>query len=45
MEKLFEKLFENDSIKNIPLEDVISVVTVVFNIINSGECFYEKESI
>ena len=36
-------LFESDEITNIPLEYVIKVVSVVFKIINSGECFFENE--
>lgn len=43
MRKLCEKLFNNDKIKDIPLEHVIRVVSVVFEIINSGECFFENE--
>lgn len=43
MKKLCKKLFESDEIANIPLEYVIKVVSVVFEIINSGECFYFNE--
>ena len=43
MKKLCKKLFESDEIKDIPLEYVIKVVSVVFEIINSGECFYTDE--
>ena len=42
MKKLFEKLLENENIKNIPLKDVIKVVIAVFETINSGECFFEN---
>lgn len=41
MKKLCKLLFENEDIKNIPLEYVFRVASVVFEIINSGECFYE----
>lgn len=43
MKKLCKLLFENENIKNIPLEYVIKVVAAIFEIINSGECFYENE--
>ena len=44
MKKLCKLLFENEGIKNIPLEHVIKVAAVIIEIINSGECFYEKEN-
>lgn len=43
MRKLCKKLFESEKIENIPLEYVIRVVSLVFEIINSGECFFENE--
>lgn len=43
MKKLCKILFESDEITDIPLEYVIKVVSVVFKIINSGECFFENE--
>lgn len=43
MRKLCKELFENDEIRDIPIEYVIKVVAVVFEIINSGECYYEVE--
>lgn len=42
MKKLCKKLFENEDIKNIPLEYVIKVVAVIFDLINSGECFFDN---
>ena len=41
-EKLWNKILENDDIKKIPLKDVIKVVIAVFDIINSGDCFYDN---
>lgn len=43
MRKLCKILFESDEITDIPLEHVIKVVSLVFEIINSGECFFENE--
>ena len=43
MSKLCKKLLESEEIKDIPLEYIIKVVAVVFEIINSGECFYTDE--
>ena len=43
MKKLCKKLLENEDIKDIPLEYVIKIVAVLFDIINSGECFYKDE--
>ena len=43
MRKLCKKLFENEDIKKIPLKYVVTVVHVVFELINSGECFYNNE--
>ena len=45
MRKLCKKLFEHEDIKNIPLEHVIKVVAVIFEIINSGECYYERSDL
>lgn len=42
MKKLFKKLLETEDIKNIPLEHVIKVFAAIFEIINSGECFFEN---
>jgi len=43
MRKLCEKLFEHEDIKKIPLKDVVTVVYVIFDLINSGECYYDNE--
>lgn len=45
MRKLCKLILENDDIKNIPLEYVVKVIAVVFEVINSGECFYEREEV
>ena len=42
-EKLWNKLIEDENIKNIPLKDVLKVVIAVFEAINSGECYYTNE--
>lgn len=42
MKKLFKRLLENEDIKNIPLEHVIRVAIAIFEIINSGDCFFEN---
>lgn len=38
--KLFEKVIENEEIKDIPLTYVLSVVCAVVDAISTGECFY-----
>ena len=43
VEKLWNSLLEKDDIKKIPLKDVIKVVIAVFEVINSGECYYINE--
>ena len=43
MKKFCRKLFDDENIKNIPLEYVFKVVKAVFEIINSGECYYEND--
>lgn len=43
MRKLCKKLFESEEIGDIPTEYVIRVVSLVFEIINSGECFFFNE--
>ena len=45
MKKLCKLILENENIKNIPLEYVFKVIAVVFEVIKSGECFYEREEI
>jgi len=42
MKELCKKLFENEKIQDIPLEYVIVVVEVLFDIINSGDCYYDN---
>jgi hypothetical protein len=43
VEKLWNTLLDKEDIKNIPLKDVIKVVIAVFEVINSGECYYINE--
>jgi len=42
MEKLFDKITENKDIEDIPIDYVLRVTIAVFEIINSGECFYKE---
>lgn len=42
MEKLFDKITENKDIKDIPIDYVLRVAIAVFEIINSGDCFYKE---
>ena len=41
--ELCDKLFEDEEIKDIPLEYIFRVAYEVVRIISSGECFYEYE--
>jgi len=43
MNKLYKILMNMDNIKDIPITTVCRVVICVFEIINSGECFYKEE--
>lgn len=43
MEKLYKKLIDNDNLKDIPIETICKVVVCVFEIINSGDCFYKED--
>lgn len=43
IEKLFNKLIEDENIKDIPVMYLLRVATVVFELINSGEFYYENE--
>lgn len=43
MEKFFDKLITREEIQDVPIESICKVVVCVFEIINSGECFYETE--
>jgi hypothetical protein len=43
MEKLFDKLTENEEIKDIPVDYIFRITICVFEIINSGECFYKED--
>lgn len=43
MEKFYKLLMGSEDIGNIPLDHILRVVVCVFEIINSGECFYKEE--
>lgn len=43
MEKFYKLLMGREDIGGIPLDHVLKVVVCVFEIINSGECFYKEE--
>ena len=42
MKKLYKKLLNTEEIKDIPIETICRVVVCLFEIINSGECFYKE---
>lgn len=41
--KLFERVIQDESIKDIPLMYVLQVFYTIFNVMNEGECFYKDE--
>lgn len=43
VEKLCDKLFEDETLKDIPLAYIYRIVFSVFALIESGEFFYENE--
>ena len=43
MEKLFNELVKDESIKDIPVMHILRVVTVVFELIDSGEFYFEND--
>lgn len=45
IKKLCELLTMRPDIKDIPLSHIFRVACAVFEIINSGECFWEREEI
>ena len=45
MNRLFKALTSNEDIKDIPLTYVMRITIAVFEIINSGECFYSLEEV
>ena len=45
MDKFFKIITNNEDISDIPILYILRVATVVFEIINSGECKYELEDI
>ena len=44
MNKLYKKLIDDHSLKDIPAIYILRVAIALFEIINSGECFKETES-
>ena len=44
MTKLFNELIKDESIQGIPISHVLKVVIAVFELINSGEYYYENEN-
>ena len=45
MDKLYDILVNNEFINDIPLSYIVRVAVTVFEIINSGDCFYEIEEV
>ena len=43
MTKFYDRLLNDETISDIPIEFVIRIVLSIFGIINSGECYYENE--
>lgn len=43
MNKFYEAIMNEQSIRDIPILYVLRVALVVFEIINSGECMYKNE--
>lgn len=41
--KLFEKVIENEDVKDIPLLYVFEVICAVIDAIGTGECFYNTD--
>lgn len=45
MDKFIEKLFGREDLKDIPVIYLCRVAISIFEIINEGDCFYERENI
>lgn len=43
MEKLCDKLIQDETLKDIPLTYVFRVAVSIFSIIGSGECFFQND--
>ena len=43
LNKLCEKVLQDEQIKKIPLEYVFAVMNIIIEAISSGECFYQTE--
>ena len=44
MKKFCNKLIQNESLKDIPITYIFRVAYAVFEIINSGDCYYLYEA-
>ena len=44
MNTFYDLLTNNEFIRDIPLTYVLRTAIVVFEIINSGDCYYEEET-
>lgn len=45
MNKFYELLTNDETLKDVPIVYILKVAIVVFEIINSGECMYKLEDI
>ena len=45
MEKFYKLLTSNSNLQDIPLTYIMRVALAVFEIINSGECYYKLEEV
>ena len=45
MDKFYKLITSDEDLKDIPLIYIMRVAIAVFEIINSGECFYELEEV
>lgn len=43
MDLFFKELMKKEEVKHIPVEIICRVVICVFEVINSGECFFREE--
>ena len=41
--KLFDRVIEDEAIKDIPLMYVLQVLCTVLEVMSTGECFYKEE--
>ena len=45
MDKFYKLITSDEDLRDIPLIYIMRVAIAVFEIINSGECFYELEEV